>query len=219
MSRHESFSFKSFQEILDKAVELEIDLPFQEDISNLLESTHLGSYSVPNRLAVHPMEGSDADKNGEPSDMTFRRYRRYAEGGSGLIWFEATSVVPEGRSNPCQLLLNEKNLCVFSRLVEDTRKSAYKIFGTGHDVFLVLQLTHSGRYSRPEGIPRPFNATINPFVDKNRAEVHVLNDDEFGFLMDSYVDAARLAREAGFNAVDIKACHGYLLNDLLSSFQ
>ena len=69
-------------------------------------------------MAVHPMEGFDAELNGSPSELTFRRYKRYAKGGSGLIWFEATSVNSEGRSNPRQLILNAKNLDAYKRLVK-----------------------------------------------------------------------------------------------------
>ncbi len=155
MSRHEPFDLKSSAELLKKAEDLAIELPFQDSIFPLFESIEVGSKKILNRLAVHLMEGFDAEPDGSPGELTFRRYQRYVQGGSGLIWIEATSVVPEGRSNPRQLMMSARNLDSYKYLVEQTRRSAYQMFGNSHDVFLVLQLTHSGRYSKPEGKPKP----------------------------------------------------------------
>lgn len=217
MSRHEPFVFKSSFELLKKAEILGIDLPFLDSITPLFENLTVGSKKIPNCMAVQPMEGFDADTDGSPSELAFRRYRRYAEGGSGLIWFEATSVGPEGRSNPHQLMISDRNMDDFKRLVEKTRRSAYQMFGSSHEVFLVLQLTHSGRYSMPEGKPKPQVAGLNRILDKQPEKVHILSDEELDRLQDKYVESAQLAGEAGFDGVDIKACHGYLLNELLAA--
>jgi len=217
MTRHESFSFPTSMELLQKAKELNCELPFQESISSLFEEITIGLQTIPNRLAVQPMEGFDAEPDGSPGELTFRRYRRYAEGGSGLIWFEATSVIPEGRSNPHQLTLDLRNLARFQRLIEQTRSSGRKAFGEEHEIFLVLQLTHSGRYSRPEGKPLPQVAGFNPLLDRAAEDVRVLTDDELDRLQDRFGEVAKLAKKAGFDAVDIKACHGYLVNELLAA--
>jgi 2,4-dienoyl-CoA reductase (NADPH2) len=217
MSRHEPFTFQSGPELLRKADELGGELPFQDSVSPLFEILTLGSKTLANRLAVQPMEGFDADTDGSPSELTFRRYRRYAEGGCGLIWFEATSVVPEGRSNPHQLMLHPRNLDSFKRLVDETRRSAQKVFGSSYGIFLVIQLTHSGRYSQPEGKPLRQVAGFNPDLDRNPEDVRILSDDELDRYQDKYVEVARLAEQAGFDAVDIKACHAYLVNELLAA--
>ena len=130
MSQHEMFAFQSSEELLQKASELGIELPFQADLSPLFEDIILGSKKLANRLAVQPMEGYDANPDGSPSDLTFRRYKRFASGGSALLWFEATSVVPDGRSNPRQLWLQTKNVGGFSKLVEETRKVSTQSFGS-----------------------------------------------------------------------------------------
>lgn len=217
MDGHESFAFKSSSELLQKVEELGIKLPFQGSITPLFESIQLSSKRIMNRLAVQPMEGFDAKADGSPSELTFRRYQRYGEGGSGLIWFEATSVAPEGRSNPHQLLLTAQSLDSFKRLVEQTRLAAYRMFGNSHEVYLVLQLTHSGRYSRPEGTPNPHVVCLSPLLDANPDKVKVFSDSELDRLQDEYLNAACLAGKAGFDALDIKACHGYLINDLLAA--
>jgi 2,4-dienoyl-CoA reductase-like NADH-dependent reductase (Old Yellow Enzyme family) len=102
---HERFRFKNKDELILKSKQLGIDLPFSDDTGSLLEPVSLGDHSISNRLVVQPMEGYDSEADGSPSDLTKRRYLRYAEGGSGIIWFEAVSVVHEGRSNPHQLWL------------------------------------------------------------------------------------------------------------------
>ncbi len=218
MSRHECFHFRTQEELLAKASELRIELPFQQDLSPLFEEISLGSKKIANRLAVQPMEGYDANPDGSPSDLTFRRYKRFAGGGSALVWFEATSVVPDGRSNPRQLWLHRQNVNDFARLVSETRKEAVPSFGKEHDIFCVLQLTHSGRYSKPEGMPRPQAAVYNPALDDQQENLLIFSDEELHDLQESFVDAACLAHQADFDAVDIKACHGYLIHDLLAAF-
>ena len=217
MNKHEPFAFMTSSELLRKADELGIELPFQNDISHLFAPIKLGLKKLPNRLVVHPMEGFDADSNGSPSVLTFRRYLRFAEGGSGIIWFEATSVTPDGRSNPRQLMLNSDNLNAFRLLVEQTKNAACRSFGNSHKVYLVLQLNHSGRYSKPEGKPMSLVAQKNPFLDKDTGSVRIVSDEELDKLQDEYVESAKLAMQTGFDAIDIKACHGYLVGELLAA--
>jgi len=216
-SRHEPFRFRTAEGLLRKAAALGIDLPFERDISVLFEPVLVGSGRTPNRLAVQPMEGLDGSPDGAPGDLTVRRYRRYAEGGSGLIWFEATAVVPGGRSNPHALLLTRKNAHAFRALVDETRRAAAARHGPAHRPILVLQLTHAGRYSRP-GTPQPIRvAAPDSVLDPPHTPTTPWEDDELEEIRDAFIDCARLAREAGFDAVDIKACHGYLVNELLGA--
>lgn len=218
MSRHEPFDFRSPDELLNKASELGVELPFQTDLSPLFEDITIGLKKLTNRIAVQPMEGYDASPDGAPSDLTFRRYKRFAGGGSALLWFEATTVVPEGRSNPHQLWLRRKNVDEFTRLVEQTRNEATRSFGPGHNIYCVLQLTHSGRYSKPRGMPQPQVALVNPYLDDKEGTLQIFSDKELDQLQEKFVDAALLAYQAGFDAVDIKACHGYVINELLAAF-
>lgn len=218
MFSHQRFSFQTAFELLDRAGQLGIDIPFAKDISILFEKTSVASRTLPNRFAVHPMEGFDSHPDGSPSDRGFRRYLRYAAGGSGLIWFEAASVVPEGKSNPHQMMLTSTNLGQFKLLLEKIRDKAYESFGTGHDLFCVLQLTHSGRFSKPGGTPKPQVARLIPEMDRDESSIKILADGELDILQEQFVESAKLAYAAGFDAVDIKACHGYLVNDLLASF-
>lgn len=198
--------------------DLGLDLPIQEDVSVLGDSVSIGERSTPNRFVVQPMEGFDSTPDGAPGELSFRRYRRYAEGGSGLIWFEATAVLDEARSNSKQLWLHSRTVDTFARLVEHTRETARRAFG--HELVLVVQLTHSGRYGKPGGIPRPMIAHRSPILDPKHhlsEDYPLVTDDYLDRLRETYVQAARLAAQAGFDGVDIKSCHRYLISELLAS--
>ncbi len=209
---HERFSYKSKEDILAKAVELGIELPFTDDISSLFEPRSVEGFHVPNRLVVQPMEGYDSSADGAPSELTRRRYLRYASGGSGMIWYEAVAISHEGRSNPNQLWINEGNVRSYASLNDDVRREAEK---SGIRPLLVIQLTDSGRYSKPDGKPMPRAAASNSILD--RTEPYLLTDDDLKRIQDQYIAAAKLSAASGFDAIDIKACHGYLMIDLLAA--
>jgi 2,4-dienoyl-CoA reductase-like NADH-dependent reductase (Old Yellow Enzyme family) len=198
-----------------KAEALGVTLPYQDDIAVLLEETTIGSRRVPNRIAAQPMEGCDATPDGAPIDLTMRRYERFGAGGTGLIWVEATSVAAEGRANPRQLFITPATGPGFRSLVEVTRDAARRRFGPRRAPYLVLQLTHSGRFSRTAPPGRKRVACANPHLD--REGLPLWTDADLDGLVATFVAAARVAARAGFDAVDIKACHGYLLHELLGA--
>lgn len=201
-----------------------------KDVSILAEPVKVGDLTIPNSLAVHPMEGCDGDSQGRPDKLTFRRYERFAAGGAGLIWAEAIAVAGEGRANPRQLWLNENTADRFATLIRHARQAA-KCNGENHKPIFVAQLTHSGRYSKPHGLAHPLIPQRDPYRDplspqqtpdanaasKLPPDWPILTDEYLDNLQDSYVAAAKLAYEVGFDAIDIKSCHGYLINELLAS--
>jgi 2,4-dienoyl-CoA reductase (NADPH2) len=218
---HRRFRYCDSTALRQEIAELELPVPWDEDTGILLTPIPVGSTELPNRLAVHPMEGFDAGFDGIPGNTAFRRYRRYGSGGAGLIWFEATAVVAEGRSNPRQFYLHEGSVAAFERLARATRRAANESWGQRHNPLLVLQLTHSGRWSRPDGTPRQVIAHHSPDLDPlSGIDGHhrPITDCELESLRERFVRAARLAAAAGFDGVDIKACHGYLCSELLASF-
>ncbi|MCX8052421.1 MAG: NAD(P)-binding protein, partial [Armatimonadetes bacterium] len=213
---HAPFRLATLDDLREAVLELGLDIPVDEDTSILKEPVVIKGRTVTNSMAIHPMEGCDGTVDGAPDDLTFRRYRRFAAGGAGLLWFEACAVVPEGRSNPRQLWLHESNKSAFLRLVEETHKAAPK----GQRPLCVLQLTHSGRYSRPSSDPKPIIAHHDPLLDADRGispDYPLVTDEYLEALEDRFVEAAMLAFEVGFDAVDIKSCHRYLLNELLAA--
>lgn len=218
---HRRFLYRDSEKLKEDIRALELPIPWDEDIGPLLESVRVGPHTLPNRLAVHPMEGFDADEEGRPGGPASRRYTRYATGGAGLIWFEATAVVMEGRSNPHQLCLHQRSAGAFQRLVAETRLAGIEALGPDHRPLLILQLTHSGRWSRPGKARRPVIAHHLDWLDGMVGidEGHpVITDEALDRLQERFLEAARLAADAGFDGVDVKACHGYLVSELLASF-
>src|SRR5690554_5164804 len=115
---------KDLDDLRSQMADLQISIPLEEDLSVLENAVKVGNKTTPNALAVHPMEGADGEADGSPSELTFRRYKRFAAGGSGLLWSEAVAVVPEGRANPRQLYLHDGNKEEFKRLIAETKKVA-----------------------------------------------------------------------------------------------
>lgn len=211
------YKYKSLSDLIKAIKNFNCDIPYTWDLDVLKRPVKLGQKIIPNSIALHPMEGCDAAENGSPDNLTFRRYKRFAQGGAGLIWVEATAVVPEGRANQRQLYICKENVKVFQELQKKIKEVAVANFGSSHTPYTVLQLTHSGRYSRPHGKPAPIIAVENPYLHKDKLEYKIIKDEELEQLEDYYVHAAELARDAGFDAVDIKCCHGYLISELLSA--
>jgi 2,4-dienoyl-CoA reductase (NADPH2) len=218
MSEHEAFSCRTRRELLDKAAELGVDIPYSDDVSPLFDKVEVGGRTLANRMAVLPMEAADGEADGAPTPLTARRYERFAAGGASLIWFEATAVTPDGRSNPHQLLIAPETRPAFKRLVSRVRKAAR---AAGRNPLLFLQLTHSGRFSKPEGLPQPVIAHRSPFLDgllSLPGNYPLVDDERLLAIQERFVAAARIAQSVGFDGVDIKACHGYLVSELLASF-
>jgi NADPH2 dehydrogenase len=218
------FKYKTSQALLADAQKLNLEVFLTDDLSSLLQPIKVGGRLVGNRLAIQPMEGCDAELDGSPGELTFRRYHRFGAGGAKLIWGEACAVVPEGRANPRQLVINPANAPILGRLLSETRAAHVAANGPGDDLLVGLQLTHSGRYA----FQRPILAQHDPLLDPRTMldkatgttagpDSPLITDAELDRLQDHYVEAARLAEQAGFDFVDIKQCHRYLLNELLAA--
>lgn len=211
--------YSANEEFLSQNKELKTNLPFSENTEILKKSLFMGSKEIPNRLACQAMEGCDGNSDGTPGELTLRRYDRFSRGGAGLIWYEATAVLPEGRANPRQLYINEKNLDAFARQVEAIKETAIK--ANGAEPLVIMQATHSGRYSKPQGVPAPLIAYNNPIFEKDSPipEDRIVTDEYIDRVKEALINSAALAEKAGFDGVDIKACHRYLNCELLSAYE
>jgi 2,4-dienoyl-CoA reductase-like NADH-dependent reductase (Old Yellow Enzyme family) len=176
-----------------------------------------------NRWAIHPMEGWDATTDGKPTAEVHRRWQRFGESGAKLIWGgEAMAVRPDGRANPNQLILSSDNREAIAELRRGLVAAHQAAFGTTDDLVVGFQLTHSGRFCRPNDKKRlePRIAYRHPILDRKfqiDSDGPVLSDDEVRELIRDFVRAARVAHEAGADFVDIKHCHGYLLHEFLGA--
>jgi 2,4-dienoyl-CoA reductase-like NADH-dependent reductase (Old Yellow Enzyme family) len=223
--------FKSPDALHDRLTELGLQLPLEDHIlsaseeSPLAEPLQVGKFTVGNRWCIHPMEGWDGNADGTPSEHTLRRWRNFGRSGAKLIWGgEAAAVQPEGRANPNQILATAGNRIGLAQLQSALLNEHKEHCGTTDDLLIGLQLTHSGRFSRPDHRgSRPRIMYHHPLLDaKFHLDSHddsiVLTDNDLQQLIDDFVAAARLAESVGFRFVDVKACHGYLLHESLSAY-
>lgn len=218
MSNHEKFHYKTLEEVKAKCNELGVYIPFANDTSILANKLSIRNITLQNRLGSAPMEGSDSTLDGSPSDITLRRYKKVAEGGSAIMWFEAISVAQEGRSSRTQLLITKDNVDTYKRFTDTIKEAGLK--KNGYAPYLVMQANHSGRYSNPDNKPAPLIAYRHPYLEQFRAadDSCIVSDDYLKQTEENFGEGARLAKEAGFDAVDIKSCHGYLFQEVASAF-
>jgi len=213
----------------ERMTSLGIDLPIDDTIqkapeSPLADPIDIGGFKVGNRYAVHPMEGWDTTADGKPTPDLVRRWERFGESGAKLIWgFEAMAVRHDGRANPNQLVLNAENAPLIREAAQRALEAHARVMGTYDDVLWGYQLTHSGRFSRPNAktVFEPSVAYTHPILNKKyplEAGKGILSDDDVKRLIEDYVNAAVLAEKSGVPFVDIKQCHGYLVHEFLSGF-
>lgn len=206
---------------------IDCSLPFDDavDASGLLASSieSKSAGTIGNRFCILPMEGWDGTRDGLPTELTTRRWKNFGISGAKLIWGgEAVAVRPDGRANPNQLMMNESTVAAIAGLRETLVESHLERFDAVEDLSVGLQLTHSGRFARPNDKAKlePRTAYAHPVLDKkfNVPAEALLSDDDLKQLIDDFIAAAVLAEKAGFSWVDVKHCHGYLGHELLSGF-
>ena len=221
--------FRTASDLRAHLATLAAPIPLDDDVlsaangSPLADPIDIGGFRVGNRWCIHPMEGWDATADGLPTEPLLRRWRHFGLSGAKLIWGgEAVAVLPEGRANPNQLLAPTCGRAGLATLLTTLRDAHRGEHGTTDDLLVAVQLTHSGRFSKPTAAGRqPQIAYHHPLLDaRHGVDPHdtscVLTDDDVERLIDAYVVAARDADAAGFDMVDLKACHGYLLHEFLS---
>lgn len=224
---------KTPQQYLDHLAGLGVELPFEETLENAPTSPLAqpidigGGRALANRFCILPMEGWDGTPEGKPSPNTIRRWQHFGLSGAQLIWGgEAVAVRHDGRANPNQLMLSQATLPALAELRQALLDSHANAYGSQSLPYIGVQLTHSGRYARPnvKTKPEPRIAYEHPLLNPRvglpvKDSGRVLSDGELDTLVEDFIIAAGLAQEAGFDFVDVKLCHGYLGHELLSAFE
>lgn len=222
-------SLKTLVEFQRYLAELGIELPCDVELqsganSPLAQPCVLDNgFKIGNRFCILPMEGWDGTSDGRPSEETMRRWQHFGVSGAKLIWGgEAVAVRHEGRANPNQLLINEKNLRELAKLRETLVMVHEREYGQSSDLLVGLQLTHSGRYCKPnrKDCMEPQILYHHPVLDRKlglQPSHPLMSDDDIARLVSDFVAAAKLAQRAGFAFVDLKHCHGYLGHEFLSA--
>ncbi len=208
---------------------LGIDFPCDPEIlvgddSPLSEPTRLGNQTIGNRFAIHPMEGWDGETDGNPTEHTLRRWQNFGLSGAKLIWGgEAVAVCPDGRANPNQLYAADHTQEGLGKLLGTLLQSHRDYIGETDDLLVGFQLTHSGRFCRPNHKDRmePQILYKHPILDSKfhmDPNLQPMTDEKIQEIIQNYVEAAKLAAQLGYGFVDIKHCHGYLGHEFLSAF-
>jgi NADPH2 dehydrogenase len=219
---------KSVADFKAHLASLQLSIPCDDELqtspnSPLARPIDVDGKNIGNRFCIHPMEGWDGTTDGKPSEATIRRWRNFGLSGAKLIWGgEAVAVRHDGRANPNQLLMSADNKRGLAELRETVISAHREVSNNVDDLIIGLQLTHSGRFSRPnektKAEPRilyhhpTLDARVG--VDQNQ---QVLTDAEIREIIDDFVFAGRVASDLGFDFVDIKHCHGYLGHEFLSA--
>lgn len=227
-------TLKTVNDFRQAVAALGLELPVDERPLSAAENSPLaapliaGQLRIGNRWCIHPMEGWDGTPGGQPSEHTLRRWRNFGLSGAKLLWGgEAFAVRPDGRANPRQLCYRPENEASLRTLLAEATTAHTEAFGAGatEDLVVGLQLTHSGRFCKPNRSDRfePRVAYHHPTLD---GKVGIACDDdrplwtdgEIRELIAAYITSARAAQTAGFQFVDLKCCHGYLGHEFLSAF-
>jgi len=147
------------------------------------------------------MECNDADAVGNPTDLTFRRYRKLAEGGAGIIVVESLTITYESRARENQLKISEETVKNLERLVREMRN-------VNPESLILFQINHSGGVSGPA-----FSKVVSPYPGDPNA--HLLTTEEIEEIGLLFARAAVLAKQAGADGIDFKHCHGYLCGEMI----
>ena len=220
-------TFDTVARFRDHLAELGVGLDLDVELEGGPDAPLAGSLTtmgrtVGNRFCVHPMEGWDSDLDGRPTALSRRRWRALGRSGAKMIWNESIAVHPLGRSTPEQLLFAPQTVESLTALRREQVDAHIQAHGNTDVLVVGVQLTHSGRHSKPDGRPRPVAARRHPLFDETigpGADTPLLTDDELRSFIGDYVRAAELAHRAGFDFVDLKSCHGYLSHELLGAFE
>lgn len=218
---------RTAEQFLDYCRAVGAHLPFDADMRSdenapLAQPYAVRGKTLGNRFAILPMEGWDGTADGHPTDETRRRWQRFGQSGAKLIWGgEAVAVRHDGRANARQLVMNPQTCGDIAALRTHLVDAHQQQMGTTDDLLVGLQLTHSGRFARPNSATlEPKIAYHHPILDekfKISSDHDLITDDEIDALIDDFARAAKLAQEAGYDFVDIKHCHGYLGHEFLSA--
>ena len=171
----------------------------------LLSPVKVGTHTSVNRFFVQAMECTDADTEGDPTELTYQRYENLFKGEAGIVSLEAITITDKNRSRLNQLFIMPKNQPALTRFVAHLKKVNPK-------TIFVFQLTHSGELSNPEFSKRLSAKPLPGFT------ADVFTEDEFERIMADFVQAARIAYDSGADGIDMKLCHGYLGSQILRPY-
>ncbi|NLY76884.1 MAG: NADPH dehydrogenase NamA [Tissierellia bacterium] len=172
----------------------------------LFESIKIKDMELKNRIVMPPMCMYSTDDRGYANDWHYVHYATRAVGGTGLIIVEATAVEKRGRITDSDLgIWDDSHIEGLSKIVNLCKKYGAKV---------AIQLGHAGRKCEVEAeniiAPSPIAYNRNYKVPKE------MSYEDINTVIQAFKEGARRAHLAGFDAIEIHAAHGYLINQFLS---
>ncbi len=175
-----------------------------------LEPATLGRIELRNRLIYPPMVTGFASEDGFVTDRLIAYAAERVRGGVGLYTLEATCVDPQGLGFAHGIRIDDDNrIPGLARLTKAVHDMGGKIS---------VQLHHAGRETSRAITGQIIVAPSDCPVSYSDEPVHVLDKEEIRTIIRRFADAARRAKAAGFDAVEIHGAHGYLLSQFLSPY-
>ena len=173
----------------------------------LFDRTRIGTLEVRNRLVRSATAEMMADEAGRPLPQLVELYRELARGGVGLIITGHMYIHPSGKAHPGMTGIYSDDLIPGLAALADA------VHDAGGAV--AMQINHGGQQVRAGLVGDPIApSALEP--NPPRSGAREMTIDEIEMLIDAYAQAARRAMEAGFDAVQIHAAHGYLVSQFLS---
>ena len=184
------------------------------ELKYLFSPGRIGAVELKNRIIFAPMLDRFANEDGSISEASVRYYRERARGGAALLIVGAVNFLPEAHYRPHQTCLYDDSFIDSHRRLTDAIHEA--------GALVSCQLIHAGiRLSQKAfgagSATRPVGPSAIPFATTDTVP-HALSIEEIHAMTEAFAAAARRAREAGYDVVDILAAHGYLLHSFLSPY-
>jgi 2,4-dienoyl-CoA reductase-like NADH-dependent reductase (Old Yellow Enzyme family)/thioredoxin reductase len=176
----------------------------------LFSPFRIGNLELKNRIVMPPMATNFAGEDGSVNDRHIAYYVRRIKGGVGYITFEHTGVLKQGRAFPNMALIDsDQHIPRFKRLVEAIHREGGKI---------VIQINHAGRQTSSSITGSPIVAPSAIPCPVRKEMPKELSHEEIQKIIEAFREAARRAKEAEADGVEIHMAHGYLINQFLSPF-
>jgi 2,4-dienoyl-CoA reductase-like NADH-dependent reductase (Old Yellow Enzyme family) len=172
------------------------------NLEMLSSPIEIGKKIAPNRIVNQPMECNDGDSSGNPTELTFKRYRSLAEGGAGIVIVESLTISYESRARKNQLKISDDTAKDLEKMVREMRAINPK-------PLILFQISHSGRHSQGA-----FSKVVSLYPTGDPS-IHLLTEEEIEEIGDKFVKSAIVAKQVGADGIDFKHCHGYLCGEML----
>jgi len=175
-------------------------------MSVLFEKTKIKGMELKNRLVRSATNEAMADDEGFPTDRLFKLYERLVKGGVGLIITGNTYVSRDGKSKSMLGIDTDEHISKYRELVNHVQQNGTKI---------AIQLNHCGRQTTKE---RTGAQPIAPSAVKDKSLLVMpreMTEADIERIIEAFVQAARRAKESGFDAIQLHGAHGYLINQFL----